>query len=158
MYRFVKDSSSSRLFVQGTREGADRDNVYDNGVESDIRRHRGNPNEELEALHTRRRVTTEMEGSNEESSRTLRNKAEGRKMITTRIIRKMTTLTRGEEQTVSESLLHSAGSVVNVVPIRSSRDYYPAIQSKKQKVRQKMRGWSRVFLIIKRCSRFLKLV
>ncbi|KAK6622396.1 hypothetical protein RUM44_002207 [Polyplax serrata] len=135
MYRFVKDSTSSRLFVQGTREGSDRDNIYDNGLEPDHRRPRSNLDDDLEALHTRRKFTSEVEGSNEESSRVLRNRSEGRKMITTRIIRKTTTLTRGEEQTVSESLMHTAGSVVNVVPIRSSKDYYPAIQSKKQKVR-----------------------
>lgn len=135
MYRFVKDSSSSRLFVQGTRERSDRDNVYDNGVVYDQRVHRDSPDQNLETLHTRRRLSTEMEGSSEESSRVLRNKAEGRKMITTRIIRKTTTVTRGEEQTVSESLTHTAGNVVNVVPIRSSRNYYPAIQAKKQKVR-----------------------
>ena len=156
MYRFVKDSGSSRLFVQGTREGSDRENVYDNVDPTSDRRRRSNNsnnnvNDDLEALHTRRRFTTEMEGSNEESSRVLRNKSEGRKLITTRIIRKTTTLTRGEEQTVSESLLHSAGSVVNVVPIRSSQNYYPAIQPKKQKVRRadmlkmKISEWSKFF-------------
>ncbi|KAL0277319.1 UNVERIFIED_CONTAM: hypothetical protein PYX00_004654 [Menopon gallinae] len=78
-----------------------------------------------------------MEDSSQESSRVSRSRQEGRKMITTRIIRKTTTLTRGEEQTVSESLTRSSGGMVNVVPIGGA-SHYPAIQSKRAKVRQKL--------------------
>lgn len=135
MYRFVKDTNSSRLFVQGTREGTDKDNIFENGIISEQPRQHDSmdSNRDFEALHTRRRLTTEVEGSSQETSRIQKNKHEGRKLITTRIIRKTTTLTRGEEQTVSESLLRSAGNVVNVVPIGRSPDL-PAIQAKRARV------------------------
>lgn len=136
MYRFVKDTNRSRLFVQGTREGTDKDNIFENGIISQQPRQHDSidSSSNFEALHTRRRMTTEVEGSSQETSRVQRNKHEGRKLITTRIIKKTTTLTRGEEQSVSESLLRSAGNVVNVVPIGSSPDF-PAIQAKRAKVR-----------------------
>lgn len=136
MYRFVKDSKSSRLFMQGTREGVDKDNVFENGIIAEAPRrtesHDGSSGA-VEAIHTRRHLTTEVDGSTEESSRVQRHKHEGRKLITTRIIRKTTTLTRAEEQSIGENLLRSAASSVNVVPIGRTSNF-PAIQSKRARV------------------------
>lgn len=87
-------SSSRRLFVQGTREGDDKDNVRDL-VPNDV--------QDLQALHTRRHLASDVFDSSEESSKRLRSA--GTKYITTRVLRKTTTVTRGEEKSVSESLL-----------------------------------------------------
>ncbi len=110
LYRFVKSSSSSmsdsrqsgsggpsrRLFVEATRENDDRDNIRD--VSNDV--------QDLQAVHTRRHLSTDVYGSSEESNK--RFKSAGTKYITTRVLRKTTTMTRGEEKSTSESLMRSA--------------------------------------------------
>jgi len=82
-------SSSRRLFVQGTREGDDKDNIRDL-VPNDV--------QDLQALHTRRHLASDVFDSSEESSKKLRSA--GTKYITTRVLRKTTTVTRGEEKSV----------------------------------------------------------
>lgn len=52
MYRFSK---SGRLFVQGTRENDDRDNVAGSSPT-------GNPATDLQAIYTKRRLSTEVLG------------------------------------------------------------------------------------------------
>nr|CAD7441408.1 unnamed protein product [Timema bartmani] len=115
MYRFVKGggggggSSSgapggvSRLFVQGTREGGDRDDVNGAAPATEM-----SGIQDLRAVHRFRRLDAEVEGSNLETTRTARRPGGGRS-VTTRVLRKTTTLTRGEERTVTESLLQRAG-------------------------------------------------
>lgn len=122
--------------MQGTREGTDKDNIFENGIIAEAPRrmesHDGSSGS-VEAIHTRRHLSTEVDGSTEESSRIQRSKHEGRKLITTRIIRKTTTLTRAEEQNINENLMRSAQSSVNMIPIGKAANF-PAIQSKRARV------------------------
>lgn len=136
LYRFVKSSSSStsdsrrtgqnrRLFVQGTRENDDKDNVKD--INGEI--------QDLQAVHTRRHLSTDVHGSSEESSKKFRNS--GTKYVTTRVVRKTTTLTRGEEKSVSESLMKSGESSIVHIPAEksiTSRSYHSS-KAKRAKVR-----------------------
>lgn len=136
LYRFVKSSSSSvsdshrsggpsrRLFVQGTRETDDKDNVKD--ISADV--------QDLQAVHTRRHLSTDVHGSSEESSKKFRNA--GTKYITTRLIRKTTTLTRGEEKSVSESLLRSGeSSIIEHGEDKSiNHSYHSSLKAKRAKV------------------------
>lgn len=185
MYRFVKEGSSKRLFVQGTLEGDEssskprksslkkspspvgspittslnlasvpkslrgsltkHETVYDGnypGMEraSNYRSgsyreesyngrivHDGNqthfeyvaPGEsalavptsaggrgvsELQAIHTNKRMSTEVLGSSLESTKISKKDDSGQRRITTRIVRKLTTLTRGEEKAAAEEM------------------------------------------------------
>lgn len=105
MYRFVKDGSSSnvhnqRLFVQGTSASSGHVGppiTTDLASQKDI--------ENLQAVYTKRRVSTEVLGSSLESTKTSRRGENGHRRITTRIVRKITTLTKGEEKSVTEDLL-----------------------------------------------------
>lgn len=56
MYRFSK---SGRLFVQGTREEDDRDNVAASNTS-------GNAAADLQAIYTKRRLSTEVLGNGSE--------------------------------------------------------------------------------------------
>ncbi|XP_011313476.1 uncharacterized protein, partial [Fopius arisanus] len=95
MYRFSK---SGRLFVQGTREEDDRDNVAGSSPAGT----------DLQAIYTKRRLSTEVLGSSIESTKTSKRGENGTRRIVTRIIRKTTTLTRGEEKSVAEDLTNRA--------------------------------------------------
>ncbi|KAJ1519277.1 hypothetical protein ONE63_004576 [Megalurothrips usitatus] len=128
MYRFVKSSaqssgsSSSRLFVQGTREGGDRDDVVaTGGPGGTVVAHRdhhqlmevGHANggppgapTDLHAVHTQRRLSTETHGTVTEES-CVRRKPSGTRQVITRMVRKTTTLHRGEEKSVANALLNS---------------------------------------------------
>lgn len=104
MYRFTKatkevsSSSSSaaagpgvrpgggRLFMLGTRE-----------TDDDVR--------DLQAVHTKRHLSTEVTGSNHESHKVDRRPDVGRHSVTTRVLRKTTVLTRGVEMSASESMM-----------------------------------------------------
>lgn len=105
MYRFVKDTSSSgtskRLFMQGTSDGKTSP-----AVGPPIVTHFSNPEEieNLQAVYTKKRLSTEVLGSSIESCKTSRKNGDGSRRITTRIVRKVTTLTRGEEQSLTEDL------------------------------------------------------
>ncbi|XP_074102800.1 dystonin-like protein short stop isoform X19 [Cotesia typhae] len=96
MYRFSK---SGRLFVQGTREQDDRDNVAGSSPTG---------GSELQAVHTKRHMSTEILGSSIESTKTSKRGENGARRIVTRIIRKTTTLTRGEEKSTTENLTNRA--------------------------------------------------
>lgn len=98
MYRFSK---GGRLFVQGTREDDDRDNVAASSPTE-------NPISDLQAIHTKRRLSTEVLGSSIESTKTSRRGENGTRRIVTRIVKKTTTLTRGEEKSVAEDLTRRA--------------------------------------------------
>ena len=127
LYRFVKGGGgSSRLFVQGTREGGDRDDVNGGAVPHD-------DIGSLQALYTRRRLNTEVFGSTVESTKTSRRPSSGTRCVTTRIVKKTTTLTRGEERTVTESLLQRAGEQP-LVQVEERVVRQPALQAKRAKV------------------------
>ncbi|CAG9131642.1 unnamed protein product [Plutella xylostella] len=65
----------------------------------------GGRGEELQAIHTNKRLSTEVLGSSLESTKISKKDAEsGQRRITTRIVRKVTTLTRGEEKASAEDL------------------------------------------------------
>ena len=103
MYRFTKGAGgSNRLFVQGTREGGDRDDVNGGVVPH-------NDVNNLQAVYTRRQLNTEVLGSTVETTKTSRRPGSGMRSVTTRIVRKTTTLTRGEEHSVTETLVRRAG-------------------------------------------------
>lgn len=131
MYRFVKDNSSSsskRLFVQGTSDGKT------SPLGPPIVTHFSDPRdmENLQAVYTKKRLSTEVLGSSIESTKTSRKNGDGTRRITTKILRKVTTMTRGEEQSAAEDLTRRAES-------RSTRTraemVVKAIEPKRVKVR-----------------------
>lgn len=130
---------SRRLFVQGTRENDDKDNVKD--LSTDV--------QDLQAVHTRRHLSTDVHGSSEESSKKFRNA--GTKYITTRLVRKTTTLTRGEEKSVSESMMRSGeSSIVEHGTERNvNRLYHSSSKAKRAKVKEKKFG-SKSFITLEK--------
>lgn len=131
MYRFMKGAGgASRLFVQGTREGGDRDDI--NG---DVVPHHDDIND-LQAVYTRRQLNTEVLGSTVKTTKTSRRPSSGTRSVTTRIVRKTTTLTRGEERTVTESLVRRADDQA-VVQAAERVVLQPAIQAKRAKVEER---------------------
>jgi len=127
MYRFTKatkevSSSSSgrpgggRLFIQGTREGDD-----------DVR--------DLQAVYTKRHLSTEVTGSNHESQKVDRRPEVGRHSVTTRVLRKTTMLTRGVEVSATESMMKSGQTMIADQPYEESkRSRYQIVKTKKAKV------------------------
>lgn len=119
MYRFVKDNSSAgaskRLFVQGTT--GNTNSILGPPIVTNL----SNPNdiESLQAVFTKRKLSTEVLGSSIESTKTSRKNEDGTRRITTKIIRKVTTLTRGEEQSKTQDLLNRAStrSIANCVEV-----------------------------------------
>lgn len=59
---------------------------------------------ELQAIHTNKRMSTEVLGSSLESTKISKKDDSGQRRITTRIVRKVTTLTRGEEKSSTDDL------------------------------------------------------
>ena len=96
MYKFVK---GARLFMQGKREQEDYDNVADTfagALEAD--------HGDIRAVHTYR--ATEMEGTTQ-GERYARSVKRGNiRHRTTRTVRKVTTITRGEQSVSSESVMN----------------------------------------------------
>lgn len=128
MYRFTKASKEvssssssgrpggSRLFMQGTREGDD-----------DVR--------DLQAVYTKRHLSTEVTGSNHESQKVDRRPEVGRHSVTTRVLRKTTVLTRGVEMSATESMMKSGQMMVADQPYEESkRSRHQVIKTKKAKV------------------------
>lgn len=99
MYKFSKDTSSgtNRLYVQGT-QGPTGPPIVTSITD----------NVNLEAKFTNKKLSTEVLGSSIESMQTSRPREDGTKRITTRIVRKVTTLTRGEEKSHSKGLNNRA--------------------------------------------------
>lgn len=108
MYKFLKDSSKSgsssggRLFLQGAT--SDQSKIGP-PIVTDLSAHE---TDDLKAVYTRKRLSTEVLGSSFESTKTSKFGEDGRRRITTKIIRKVTTLTRGEEQSREEDLTKRA--------------------------------------------------
>lgn len=118
MYRFLKDgskggSSSGRLFLQGT--SSDRSKLGP-PIVTDLSS--AKDSDDLKAVYTRKRLSTEVLGSSFESTKTSKFGEDGRRRITTKIVRKVTTLTRGEEQSREEDLTRRA----QVKSIESAND------------------------------------
>jgi len=113
MYRFVK---GSRLFMQGKREANDADGVHDTYAVDNARARGG---EDLRAVHTSR--TMHVDGSTEweRSGRTVRSG--GVRTRSTRTVRKVTTVTRGEQSVTSESLLTYASEGAQRYPLQEER-------------------------------------
>ena len=108
MYKFVK---GARLFMQGKREENDYDNVADTfsgAVEDD---------EDIRAVHTYR--ATEMEGTTQ-GERYARSVKRGNiRHRTTRTVRKVTTITRGEQSVTSESVMNYSNENSQAYPTTS---------------------------------------
>lgn len=122
LYKFVKTTSSSRegrglspgrLFVEGRTQD-------DPAVTS------------MEAVYTRRHLTSDYQGHAEESRQSARRPG-GVRSVTTRVVRKTTTLTRGEERSVTESLLREGRQRLESVPLERNYEQR-AIQAKRAKV------------------------
>ena len=116
MYKFVK---GARLFMQGKREETDYDNVADTfagALEADA--------EDIRAVHTYR--ATEMEGSTagERYSRSV--KRGNIRHRTTRTVRKVTTITWGEQSVTSESVLNYSNE---------DKHSYPSINNHKKNLK-----------------------
>ena len=117
MYKFVK---GSRLFMQGTRQNTDYDNVsdtfhptfadniptrnseskdYSSGQELDFL-----DGDDIRAVHTLRSMTVDGNTEWERSSKSVRKG--GVRTRSTRTVRKVTTVTKGEQSVTSESVMH----------------------------------------------------
>lgn len=103
MYHFVR---GPRLFIQAAREEADPDAVNQNPHQEDVYEY-GHAGGDIHCVQTQRVLNTESHGTAQASSRVARKS--GLKSITRKIIRKTTTLTRGEQRTVTESLVTQTG-------------------------------------------------
>ena len=101
MYKFVK---GARLFMQGKREDNDYDNVADSfsgRVEEE--------DADLRAVHTYR--NTEMEGTTSGERYSKSVKRGNIRHRSTRTVRKVTTITRGEQSVTSESVLNYSNEI-----------------------------------------------
>lgn len=108
MYKFLKDnsksgSSSGRLFLQGATTDQKK---IGSPIVTDLSA--PHDSDDLKAVYTRKRLSTEVLGSSFESTKTSKFGEDGRRRITTKIVRKVTTLTRGEEQSREEDLTKRA--------------------------------------------------
>ena len=111
MYKFVK---GSRLFMQGTRDTLDYDNVADSfhptftstkdETSAGLRDLDLSDGDEIRAVHTLRSMTVDGNTEWERSSKTVRKG--GVRTRSTRTVRKVTTVTRGEQSITSESVMH----------------------------------------------------
>lgn len=113
MYHFVKDNSSGskRLFVQGTTGNGTANGAANGGPVGPPKVTSFSNMEDmnnLQAVITRKRLSAEVLGSSLESTKTSRKSDDGTRRITTRILRKVTTMTRGEEKKDAEGLVRKA--------------------------------------------------
>lgn len=105
MYRFQRSGGpGGRLFLSGTRQGDDADRISVRsgslaGQDDDA---------DLHQVLTHRRLTTETQASGQDSTRVERR---GKiKSTTTRIVKKTTTVTRGDQRMVAEAILRTSDS------------------------------------------------
>ena len=154
MYKFVK---GSRLFMQGTRESSDYDNVADtfhpstyaessssrHGSVNNVLHHRVQVHDghqdsprsyspshgarfsdatvpdfeepgDIRAVHTLRSMTVDGNTEWERSAKTVRHG--GIKTRSTRTVRKVTTVTRGEQSVTSESIMKYGSDNSQIYP------------------------------------------
>jgi hypothetical protein len=115
MYKFVK---GARLFMQGKREENDYDNVADtfSGTVDD--------EEDVRAVHTYR--NTEMEGTTSGERYSKSVKRGNIRHRSTRTVRKVTTITRGEQSVTSESVLNYSNE---------NKHSYPSLNNNKKNLK-----------------------
>ena len=133
MYKFVK---GSRLFMQGTRQNTDYDNVSDTfhpTFEDNLKRSESRDSgrelgssdyldgDEIRAVHTLRSMTVDGNTEWERSAKTVRKG--GVRTRSTRTVRKVTTVTRGEQSVTSESVMHYGSD---------NAQRYPAVKHEKK--------------------------
>ena len=124
IYQFVR---GPRLFIQAAREQSDPDNVNQTGGDDEMfeygrdRNHTGLTETDLHRVHTQRVFNTESHGSASSTNRTARKS--GLKSITRKIIRKTTTLTRGEQSISSEDMVTQTSTGHEPSRSRSSRSH-----------------------------------
>lgn len=108
MYHFVR---GPRLFIQAAREQTDPDAVNQNPNQDEMfeygRNYNGADGGDIQRVQTQRVLNTESHGTATSTNRVARKG--GLKSITRKIIRKTTTLTRGEQRTVTESVVTQTG-------------------------------------------------
>ena len=105
MYRFLKSGGpGGRLFLSGSRQNDDNDKM---SVQSGSFGNNKEPDDaDLHQVLTHRRLTTETAASGQDSTRVERK---GKiKSVTTRIVKKTTTVTRGEQKMVAEAVLKTS--------------------------------------------------
>lgn len=133
MYRFVKEAGSKRLFVQGTTDDSTNKPP---ALGPPIVTSFCNPEEinNLQAVVTKKRLSTEVLGSSIESTKTSRKNGDGSRRITTHILRKVTTIARGEEKSVAQDLTRRA-EAKSIHAREESAGYVKALEAKRVKVR-----------------------
>jgi hypothetical protein len=108
IYHFVR---GPRLFIQAAREDGDPDAVNQNPEDEMLEYGRDvgadASSSDIQRVHTQRLFNTESHSSAASQNRVARKG--GLKSVTRKIIRKTTTLTRGEQRTVTESLVSQTG-------------------------------------------------
>lgn len=104
MYRFQRSGGpGGRLFLSGTRQGEDNDRM---SVRSGSLAANDHDDIDLHQVLTHRRLTTETQASGQDSTRVERR---GKiKSTTTRVVKKTTTVTRGDQRMVAEAILRTS--------------------------------------------------
>ncbi|MPC08728.1 hypothetical protein E2C01_001322 [Portunus trituberculatus] len=104
MYRFQRSGGpGGRLFLSGTRQGEDADRM---SVRSGSLAASEHDDADLHQVLTHRRLTTETQASGQDSTRVERR---GKiKSTTTRVVKKTTTVTRGDQRMVAEAILRTS--------------------------------------------------
>lgn len=117
MYRFQRSGGpGGRLFLSGTRQGEDNDRI---SVRSGSLGAAADQDDvDLHQVLTHRRLTTETQASGQDSTRVERR---GKiKSTTTRVVKKTTTVTRGDQRMVAEAILRTSDThqedINNVAP------------------------------------------
>ncbi|XP_031629814.1 dystonin isoform X15 [Contarinia nasturtii] len=84
----------------------------------------------MQAITRNKRTSTEVLGSSFESKKLSQRATDGHRRITTHIVRKVTTLSRAEENAQSQNLMHSAQNKTTEIGYMTTQ----AIEPKKQKI------------------------
>ena len=133
MYKFVK---GARLFMQGKRDDVEYDGVHGaplpptngrngiHGKEDDFHGTIEDDDGELAAVHTYRNTTMEGTTSGERWSKSI--KKGNVRHRSTRTVRKVTTITRGEQSVRSETVMNYSNE---------NKDSYPSVSSNKQSLK-----------------------
>lgn len=122
--RVVRDGNQTHFEFDETKAMASS-NPYKPSYEDDS----------LQSIYTKKRLSTEVLGSSLESTKVSKKNENGTRRITTRIVRKVTTLSRGEEQSVPQELTRRAeGKLITQRAEYARNAEMKAIQPKKVKV------------------------
>ena len=119
MYKFVK---GARLFMQGKREETDFDNVADNNGGMAV----GSEEEDGEIRAVRTYRNTEMEGTTSGERWSKSVKKGNIRHRSTRTVRKVTTITRGEQSVTSETVMNYSNE---------DKQAYPTVNNNKRNLK-----------------------